>query len=302
MAGEASNRHVAISGTGGLVGSHLQAAMADAGWTVHPLTRSRSDDGTSIYWPEDSHHLDPASVEGLDAVVHLAGESVIGRWTAAKKQAIRESRVPRTRHLARTLSRLERRPAVLVTASAIGYYGSRGEQALSEADGPGSGFLAEVAREWEEATHPARDAGIRTIMLRLGVVLSREGGALANVLPVFKLGGGGTLGDGSQWWSWIALDDVVRAIRFAIDTPDLEGPVNLVAPESVTNRTFTKTLGRILHRPTLIPVPPTALRLTMGEMADEMLLASQRVEPTKLLQHNFHFEHPSLEPALRAML
>lgn len=254
-------------------------------------------------WDPARGVLQPAAIEGADALVHLAGESVAaGRWTAARKARIRASRVDSTRLLAETAAGLGRRPRVLVCASATGFYGDRGDERLTEQSAPGRGFLAEVCREWEAAAEAARQAGIRTVHLRIGMVLSRAGGALAALLVPFRLGLGGVIGSGRQWMSWIALDDMVGVITHVLADERLAGPVNAVTPAPVTNAEFTRTLGRVLGRPTLVPLPALAARLLLGEMADEVLLASARVEPARLLASGFGFAHPTLEGALRHIL
>ena len=231
------------------------------------------------------------------------GANVAGRrWTSAYKREILESRVTPTHALATLLAGLNAKPAVLVCASAIGIYGSRGDEVLTETSSPGSGFLPEVCLAWERATQPATDAGIRVVHLRFGVVLSPEGGALAQMLPLFRVGLGGRLGSGRQWMSWVALPDAIGAIEFALQTPSLSGPVNVVAPNPVTNLEFTRALGRALHRPTLLPAPGFALRLAFGEMAQATILASERVLPARLSAAGFHFEYPEIEAALRAVL
>jgi len=245
----------------------------------------------------------PAAVSGFDAVVHLAGESVVGRWTAAKKKAIRESRVLGTRNLASALAQCEAKPRVLVCASAVGFYGNRGDEILREESPAGQGFLSEVCREWEDASRIAADAGIRTVNIRIGLVLSAQGGALAKMLKPFKLGLGGRIASGQQWWSWIHVDDIVGAIHHAMRTDSLSGPVNLVAPNPVRNAEFTKLLASVLGRPALFPVPKLALRLAFGEMAaEEMFLASHRVEPGKLGASGYTFRFRGLRAALENLV
>ncbi|HYY41835.1 MAG TPA: TIGR01777 family oxidoreductase, partial [Pyrinomonadaceae bacterium] len=240
---------------------------------------------------------------GHDAAVHLAGEPIAaGRWTDAKKQRIRESRTLSTRLLAETLARLQTQPRVLVCASAIGYYGDRGAEVLTEASAPGQDFLSDVCREWEAAAEPARAAGLRTVHLRFGVVLSKEGGALAQMLTPFQLGIGGQIGNGRHYMSWLALDDAVGMIEYALADEKLAGAVNAVAPQPVTNSEFAKTLGRVLGRPTLLPMPAFALRLALGEMAKALLLSSARVEPARLQAAGYQFKYPQLEGALRHVL
>lgn len=294
---------VLVTGTSGLIGSALVEQMAHGGREVVRLVRREPRrGGDETRWDPAAGSIDAAGLEGCDAVVHLAGESVAGRWTAAKKARIRESRVEGTRLLAETLAGLERPPSVLACASAAGFYGDRGDEALTEDSAPGEGFLAGVCRDWEAAAEPAAEAGIRVAHLRFGIVLSRRGGALARMLPPFCFGLGGVLGSGRQWWSWVALDDVLAAIEHVLASETLRGPVNITAPHPATNRAFTRTLGRVLRRPTFFWVPPCVARLAFGQMADEMLLASARVLPRRLLDTGFAFRHPSPEPALRAVL
>jgi uncharacterized protein (TIGR01777 family) len=257
--------------------------------------------GEEYRWDPAAGTVDPAALEGLDEVVHLAGETVSGRWTDAKKERILRSRVDGTRTLSEALAGLERRPRVLVQASAVGYYGDRGAEQLTEDSPPGDGFLSEVVREWEAASRPAEEAGIRVVRLRFGIVLSPAGGALRTMLRPFRLGVGGKLGSGRQWMSWVSIDDVVGAIRHALATEELAGVANTVAPNPVTNAEFTKTLGRVIGRPTLLPVPGAALRLALGEFSQEAL-ASTRVVPRRLLETGYEFRHPDLEQALRHVL
>jgi uncharacterized protein (TIGR01777 family) len=295
---------IAITGATGLVGTNLGAFLESGGHRVHRLVRRQPrPETTEIVWDPARREIDAARLEGLDAVVHLAGESVAsGRWTAARKAAIRDSRVTGTTLLAETLARLARPPRVLVSASAIGFYGDRGDELLTEDSPPGEGFLAEVCQAWEAATAPARRAGIRVVTLRIGVVLAASGGALATLLPPFKLGVGGVVGSGTQFMSWIALDDLVGAIHHLIFADQLSGAVNAVAPHPARNAEFTRTLGRVLHRPTILPLPAAAVRLLFGEMGEAVLLAGARVAPTRLVQSGFEFQHPELEEALRAEL
>ncbi|MCI0423349.1 MAG: TIGR01777 family oxidoreductase, partial [Acidobacteria bacterium] len=245
----------------------------------------------------------PADLEGTDAAIHLAGENIAAkRWTPAQKAKIRDSRVSGTRLLAESLARLARQPKVLVCASAIGYYGDRSDERLNEDSAPGSGFLAETCRDWEAAAKPAIDRGIRVVQLRLGLVLASHGGALAKMLPPFRLGIAGIIGSGQQYMSWIALDDLVAAVSYVLSNEGLRGPVNVVAPDAVTNHEFTKTLGRVLRRPTVFPMPAFAARLAFGEMADGLLLSSTRVEPQRLLASGFRFRFPELKAALEHLL
>lgn len=288
---------ILVTGASGLVGSSLCPALEAAGHTVLRLSRSGP-----LTWDPAARTIAPAALEGIDAVVHLAGESVAGRWTAAKKEAILASRREGTGFLAETLAALPTRPRVLVSASAIGIYGDRGDERLTERSAPGSGFLPEVAQAWEAATAPATAAGIRVVHVRTGIVLSREGGALAAMLPAFKAGVAGPIGSGRQHWSWIGMDDLVAVYLRALADETLSGAVNAVAPEAATNRAFTKTLARVLRRPALLPLPAPAVKLIMGEMGEGMLLASARVEPAVLSAAGFPFAHPGLEDALRSAL
>jgi len=296
--------NVAVSGASGLIGAALVSSLEAQGHrAIRLVRRMPRPDEDALRWDPSTGVLTPAGPSVADAVVHLAGDSILGlRWTAEKKRRIRESRTTATRLLVETLTRLTNPPAVLVCASGIGYYGSRGDEVLTEDSRPGTGFLADLARDWEAATATAIARGIRVVNLRLGVVLSARGGALATMLTPFRMGLGGVIGDGAQWMSWIALDDVIGAIRHALTTDALRGPVNTVAPAPVTNADFTRTLGRVLGRPTLIPLPALAARLALGEMADELALVSQRVMPARLLASGFAFRRPTLEDALRAAL
>jgi hypothetical protein len=295
---------ILVTGSTGLVGSALLPFLKSQGHEVFRLVRSQAKAGPSeIYWDPEQGIDDTARLEGLDGVVHLAGENISeGRWTEEKKARIRDSRVRGTRSLSEALARLAQPPRVLISASAIGYYGNRGEEIMREESAPGSDFLARVCREWEAATEPAAQKGIRVVMLRFGVIFSGKGGALAKMLTPFKLGVGGKLGSGRQYMSWITLDDVIGVINHALVNENLRGPVNVVAPNAVTNYDFTKTLGRVLSRPTLFPVPAFAIRLAFGEMGDAALLSSTRVEPARLKESGYTFQHPELESALRQML
>jgi uncharacterized protein len=296
---------VLMSGATGLVGKNLSAFLTTGGHTVTPLGRSGtpSRTATEIRWNPE---VGPVTVEhfsGFDAVIHLAGESVAGsRWTAERKRRIRDSRLFGTRRLCEALAQAEVKPKVLVCASAIGYYGDRGDTVLTEEVGPGTGFLPEVCVEWEQACDPARKAGIRVINLRIGVVLSPLGGALETMLPIFNLGGGGVLGNGRQYMPCIALDDLIYAIHHGLITPDLAGPVNGVSPTPVTNYEFTKTLGKVIGRPTLVPVPQFGARLAFGELSDALLFASSRVVPKRLEETGFAFSYPTLDASLRHVL
>jgi uncharacterized protein (TIGR01777 family) len=292
---------ILVSGASGLIGSALVPALEASGHRVLKLSR-RPGGADTREWDPDAGRLDPRGLVGIDAVIHLAGENIAGgRWSAARKAAIEESRVRTTGLLARTVAALEPPPSAFVSASALGFYGDRGDERLDESSPPGEGFLADVCRKWEAATAPAEAAGVRTVHLRLGLVLTPRGGALAEMLLPFRLGLGGPLGPGRQWWSWITRDDVVGAFQHAVATPDLRGPVNGVAG-AVTNRDFTRTLCRVLRRPMFLPVPRAVLALLLGEMADALLLASARVEPGRLAATDYRSKDPDLEPALRRLL
>jgi uncharacterized protein (TIGR01777 family) len=297
---------ILVTGSSGLVGTALVPFLISKGYKVLRLVRSKpKSPKLEIQWNPEESTIDTARLEAevCDAVIHLAGESVAAlRWTDEKKRRIRESRVKGTQFLSETLSRLSNPPKVLVCASATGYYGNRGDEILTEESKPGSGFLAEVAQAWERATDPASKKGIRVVLTRFGVILSPVGGALGKMLPLFRLGLAGVIGDGQQYMSWVALDDVVGAIYHAMITENLKGPVNVVSPHPVTSREFTKTLGRILNRPTLLPLPTFAARIALGEMADETILSSTRVEPRKLLETGYKFQYSKLEEALRHLL
>jgi uncharacterized protein (TIGR01777 family) len=295
---------ILVTGSTGLIGSALVPFLHARDHTVIRLVRSASKPGGgAARWDPTAGTLDRAAVEGFDAVVHLAGEDISGgTWTSAKKARIRQSRVDGTRLLARTLASLDRPPKVLACASAIGYYGNRGDEVLTEQSEPGVGFLASVCRDWEAAATPAGEAGIRVAHLRFGVVLSPAGGALARMLGPFKMGVGGALGSGRQYVSWVALDDALGAIGHVLSTRQLQGAVNVASPRPVTQSEFARTLGRVLGRPTVLPMPAFAVRLMFGEMGDELLLASQRLEPARLLASGYAFGFPELEPALRHLL
>jgi hypothetical protein len=293
---------ISVTGSSGLIGSALVPLLTAEGHEVARVSRSTAAGG-AWRWDPGAGHVDGRAVNGMDAVVHLAGESIAGgRWSEARKDRIRASRGRGTRVVAEAVARADPRPRALVCASAMGFYGDRGDELLTEASAPGRGFLSEVSREWEEACAPAREQGVRVVNLRFGIVLSPAGGALAKMLLPFRLGAGGVVGSGRQWWSWVALDDAVGAIRHALVTPGLAGPVNVAAPNPVTNAEFTRTLGRVLARPTLFPVPAFAARLALGEMADALLLASTRLVPERLLQTGYVFRRPELEGALRHLL
>jgi uncharacterized protein (TIGR01777 family) len=296
-----SERRIVISGASGFIGSPLTQHLRERGDEVIALTRSATS-GNRVHWDPDDAELDLAALEGADAIVHLAGEPISGFWTAGKKRAILESRRHGTRVLASAVAALDAKPRVFVSSSAVGVYGSRGDEMLTEQSGPGEGFLAEVVEAWEGAAQPVRDAGIRYAALRIGLVLGKGGGALGPMLPLFKLGAGGRLGDGTHWWSWVTLNDVVRAFVHAIDNDEVSGVYNLAAPEPVTNADFTKAFASVLRRPAILPAPRFALKLAMREMADELLFASQRVDSSKLRATGYKFLDPELEPALQRIL
>lgn len=291
---------IAVTGSSGMLGSAFASVATTGGHEVARLLRRSAEAPDEIQWDPASGTIDAEALSGIDALVHLAGDNISeGRWTTAKKERIRASRVGGTRLIAETLAKLDPKPRVLVAASATGFYGDRGDDVLDENAKMGEGFLAEVCRDWEEATRPAADAGIRVVNLRIGIVLSRLGGALARMLTPFKLGLGGRIGSGGQYMSWISLDDAIGSIHHALICEQLSGPVNAVAPGAVTNREFTKTLGKVLRRPTIFPIPAIAAKLAFGEMADELLLSSTHVVPSKLTASQYEFRHPELERALR---
>jgi uncharacterized protein (TIGR01777 family) len=290
-----------VSGVSGPIGAALVPSLASGGAQIVRLVRGAAKNAEQISW-NPLAAVSAADVSGFDAVIHLAGESVVGRWTEAKRKAIRDSRVEGTRNLATALAKTDAKPGVLVCASAIGFYGNRGEELLREESPGGQGFLPEVCREWEEASRIAAKAGIRTLNVRIGMVLSSKGGALAKMLTPFKLGLGGRLGSGKQWMSWIHVDDIVGAIHHALNTESLSGAVNLVAPNPVRNAEFTKTLASVLGRPAWFPVPGFALRAAFGGMANELLLASQHVEPEKLVASGYSFRFRELRAALENLV
>jgi hypothetical protein len=286
-----------------MIGQALSRELVRAGDQVLPLVR-RSPGAGEIQW-NPAEPLDPRKLHEVDAVVHLSGKNIAGRWTEKFKEEALKSRVQSTRTMADAAAQSFResgRPLTLLSASAIGYYGSRGDELLTEDSPPGQGFIADVGKAWEQATAPARQAGVRVVNLRIGVVLAKHGGALNLMLPAFRMGVGGRTGSGRQFMSWISLEDVVGAIKFCLQSETLSGPVNLVAPGPVRNAEFVRVLGRELHRPTLVPIPAFAVRLIFGKMGDELLLGSLRVEPAKLKSAGYRFRHPELSQALRAVL
>jgi len=289
---------ILVSGSHGLVGKALISSLRSDSHEIVRLVRGKPSGATEIEWHPNEARLDAAALEGIDAVVHLAGESIAsGRWTDEKKRAIRDSRVKGTGLLSDALTRLSRPPSVFVSASAIGYYGNRGDELLTEKSESGDDFLANVCVEWENATIPAIEKGIRTVHARFGIILDAKEGALGKMLTPFRMGIGGRIGDGKQWMSWIDIDDVVSGLKFVIES-SVAGPVNFVAPNPVTNAEFTKTLGRVLSKPTFFPVPAFGARLAFGEMGDALLLSSQRVKPGVLQD----FAYPTLDSALRHLL
>lgn len=299
-----STKCIAVTGASGLVGSRLREEIDTRGDRILQLVRRKPTSyEQQVQWDPAAGTISAERLEGVDAVVHLAGENIAGgRWTDDLKRRIRDSRVKGTTFLSETLAGLEKRPEVLVCASAIGFYGDRGTRELDETAESGTGFLPDVCREWEAACEPARQAGIRVVNLRIGVVMAKEGGALEKMLLPFKMGVGGVVGSGQQYWSWVGIEDVVGSILHAIDTKSLVGPVNAVAPDAVTNREFTKTLGRVLSRPTVLPLPAFAAKIVLGQMANDLLLASTRVVPKRLEESGYAFRQPNLETALRGIL
>jgi len=293
---------IIISGASGLVGSWLVPDLVAAGHEVVRLVREGTEEDSttpSSLWHPASQQLDPAVISGADAVINLNGRSIAsGRWSSRVKQELRSSRLRSTETLVRAISAAASPPPLLVNASAVGYYGDRGDELLDESSPPGSGFLAELARDWEQAALAAERAGTRVVLLRLGMVIGR-GGALERMLMPFKLGLGGRIGTGDQWWSWVAMEDVIGAIRFVLDHGDASGPLNLASPELVRCREFTNTLGAVLSRPTVMPVPAAAVRLALGEMADALLLASTRARPAALERIGYSFRVPDLASAIR---
>jgi uncharacterized protein (TIGR01777 family) len=294
---------ILVSGSHGLVGKALIRPLTADGHDIVRLVRNKPAGAAELEWHPNEGRIDAAALEGLDAVVHLAGESIAsGRWSDEKKRAIRDSRVKGTVLLSDALARLSRPPSLFVSASAIGYYGDRGDELLTETSAPGKDFLSSVCVEWEQATSPAVEKGIRTVHARFGIILDANEGALAKMLMPFRMGVGGRIGNGKQWMSWIAIEDVVNGLKFLIEDRSISGPVNFVAPNAVTNAEFTKALGRVLSKPKLFPVPAFGAGLAFGEMADALLLSSQRVKPAILAERGFKFAQPTLDQALREIL
>jgi uncharacterized protein len=305
-AAQESKMRILMTGASGLVGTALAAELQAAGHTVNRFVRPSANATLStgdVTWNPETGDMNLSAAEGADAVVNLAGASIGGgRWTAERKALLRSSRVDLTEHLVAALARLQSPPKIFVSASAIGYYGDRGEESLTEASTSGQDFLAQICRDWEAAAIKAEQSGMRAVITRFGIVLSKKGGALPPMLTPFKLGAGGRIGSGKQWMSWVALDDAVTAIRQAITDPTMRGPINIVSPNPARNSEFTQVLARVLHRPAIFPAPAFALRLILGEMADALLLSSQRVLPEKLTQQQFKFQYANLESALRRAL
>ncbi len=297
------SKNVLISGASGFVGTNLTEFLLKKGCTVKKLTRSPQGTASDqIYWNPTKGEIELEALEDLNAVVHLAGENIAGRWTDHKKANIEKSRIQGTKLLSESLAKLNKKPEILISASATGYYGDRGDEILNEDSAPGEGFLADVGIGWENATEAANKAGIRVINLRIGLVLGTGGGALEKMLLPFKIGLGGKIGDGKQYWSWIAIDDLVGIIYYLFSKGDLRGPVNAVTPNPVTNTEFTSALGRALNRPTILPLPAFVARGLLGEMADATLLSSVRVIPQKLIDTRYEFKYPKLEQALSNVL
>lgn len=288
---------IGVTGASGLLGTALVPALRGAG---HEVVRIGRGPDADVRWNPAAGLIDAAACEGVDAFVHLAGANVGQRWTPTHRREIRDSRVAGTTLIARTAAGLAPRPSVLVCASAVGIYGNSGDAVCDESTPSGHDFLADVVRAWESSADAARAAGVRTVHLRFGVILSRHGGALGRLLPVFRLGVGGRMGNGRQWMSWLSMDDAVGIVRFALEQRELSGAVNATAPSPVTNAEFTTTMARVVHRPALFPVPALALNLVFGEMAQATMLASQRVVPRLALSAGYVFRHATLEPALRA--
>ena len=295
---------ILVTGSHGLVGSALVPELVNAGHRVVRMVRPpMKPSENEVLWDPQSGFVEKDKLEGLDSVVHLAGENIsTGRWTEKKKANIRDSRVKSTKLLAETLAGLKSKPNTLTSASAIGFYGSRGTEVINEKSASGSGFLAETCAEWEEAAEPAQKAGINLVYLRFGVILSIKGGALAKMLLPFKFGVGGKIGSGHQYLSWVSISDAINAIKHVLNSKNSSGPFNIVSQQPVTNLEFTKALGKVLSRPTVFPLPAFAARLAFGEMADELLLSSACVIPSRLIKSGFSFKHNNLEEALRSLL
>ncbi len=292
---------ILVSGASGPIGSALVPFLQARGFAVTRLVRNSAAGEDQVIW-DPARPVPPEIVSGFDAVIHLSGETIVGRWTEAKKRRILQSRSQGTGHLAEAVAQAAQRPRVFISASAVGYYGNRGDEILREESPSGEGFAAEICRQWEGATQPASAAGIRTAQMRIGVVMSADGGALPKMITPFRLGLGGSLGSGRQWWSWVSVADVAGAIHHVLTHDSLQGPVNTVAPNPVTNAEFTSTLASVLHRPAIFPMPAFAVRLAFGEMGEELFLGSQRVEPARLAASGYQFQHPILKEALQEIL
>lgn len=295
---------IAVTGATGLIGSALSERLHQQGHEILAITRQKNlpSPFTTVYWNPERQELDASVLEGIDGVVHLAGETIAERWSAKKKELIRSSRVEGTKLLVKGLKSLSKRPPVLVNSSAIGFYGSRGDEELDEQSAPGTGFLAEVCQAWEAESVRAEELGMRVVTLRTGIVLSIKGGALAKMLFPFKLGLGGPIGSGTQWMSWVHIDDAVGGFHFALHQPEFSGVANLTAPQPARNAEFTKALGQALSRPAFLPVPGFALKLVFGEMAQDLLLDGQKVLPRRLEQAGYKFQHPGLDEAIQDVI
>jgi uncharacterized protein (TIGR01777 family) len=294
---------ILITGATGLIGKALRESFREKGYDMLLASRHEPNSADEVKWSVEEGFADPSKLEGIDAVAHLAGESVNGlRWTDEKKKAIRDSRVLGTRNVVDAISKLKNKPKVLVAASAVGFYGERADEEVTESSAAGDTFLADVSKQWEGEARRAEDAGIRTVLLRTGIVLSKDGGALGTMLLPFKLGVGGVVGDGKQWMSWISLDDHIRVINYVIENDNIRGAVNSVTPRPVTNQEFTKAMGEVLYRPTFLPLPEFVVSMALGEMGDELLLTSTKVMPKRLEDAGFQFEYPELIPALKHAL
>jgi uncharacterized protein len=294
--------NILVTGSSGLIGSALVPSLTGRQHTVHTLLR-RQPPAEQPFWDPSRNIIDLGQTPAFDAVIHLAGESIAqGRWSAQKKARVKESRVRGTGLLVKTLAELEHPPSLLICASGIGFYGHRGDEIVTEDSSPGQGFLTEVSQAWEGAAHAAQDRGTRVVFMRLGVVLSKAGGALRAMLMPFRLGLGGRIGPGTQFMSWISLEDVLEIVHLIINNSDIKGPVNVVSPHPVTNSQFTQALGHVLKRPTPFPLPAGLARLLIGEMADALLLASTRAQPKKLTDAGYVFRYPDLDSALQTIL
>jgi uncharacterized protein (TIGR01777 family) len=302
-AGKIGDMRIAVTGASGFLGSALVSALHVDGHDVVRLVRRTAQASDEVSWDPAAHDVDETALAGTEAVIHLAGVNVGGRrWSSSYRRKILGSRTEGTTTISQAVARLDPQPAVLLSASAVGYYGDTGDRLVDESQGPGSGFLADVVRQWEASTAPAEAAGVRVVHLRSGIVLAKTGGVLKPILPIFRLGLGGRLGSGRQYVSWISLPDELAAIRFLLTASDIAGPVNLTAPDAVTNAEYTKAIGRAVHRPAVLPVPAGPLRLALDGLADEALLAGQRVRPRVLTEAGFAFAHPDIVTALRAVL